>query len=318
MGTRERSLVFTIAALFSILAIVAPAYFATDNLRDLLLANLPVLIIALGATLIILTGNIDISIGSVFAVCGVVAGVLAKAGAPIPIAGLGAVTAGAAMGAINGSLVAYAGIPAIVDTLATMIAWRDGLRWVTQGAWVHDLPPAFQWLGLTQTAFPFFAGLFVLVILACAIFLMRHMAWGRFVYAVGSSREAARLAGLHTPLIVFTVFVIGGALTGVAAMLNAVRFNQIPSNAGLGLEMKVIAAVVVGGTTITGGRGSLLGTLLGVVLMGAIGPALTFMGINAYWERAIHGAIILSAVAADALRAHLTPAGAPARPSVST
>jgi rhamnose transport system permease protein len=199
-----------------------------------------------------------------------------------------------------------------------MIAWRDGLRWATQGAWVHDLPPAFQWLGLTQTSFPFVAGVFVFVLLALSIFTMRHLAWGRFVYAVGSSREAARLAGVQTPLIVFTVFVIGGALTGAAAMLNAVRFNQIPSNAGLGLEMKVIAAVVVGGTTITGGRGSLFGTLLGVVLLGAIGPALTFIGVNAYWERAIHGAIILSAVAADALGQHLRPAGAPSRPSVAT
>jgi rhamnose transport system permease protein len=97
-----------------------------------------------------------------------------------------------------------------------------------------------------------------------------------------------------------TVFALAGALTGIAAVLNAVRFNQIPSNSGLGLEMKVIAAVVVGGTAVRGGRGTLIGSVLGVVLLGAIGPALTFAGVTAYWERAIHGAIILIAVASDA------------------
>jgi rhamnose transport system permease protein len=316
MGTRERSIVLAMTALCGLLAVVSPTYFAADNLRDLFLANIPVLIIALGATLVVLTGNIDVSIGSMFAICGVIAGVLAKAGAPVLIAGLGAALAGAALGAINGALVAYAGIPAIVVTLATMIAWRDGLRWATQGAWVQDLPLTFQWLGLTQASFPFVAGAGILALLAGAIFVMRHLAWGRFIYAVGSNREAARLAGLRTSLIAFTVFVIAGALTGVAATLNAVRFNQIPSNAGLGLELKVIAAVVVGGTAITGGRGGMVGTVLGVTLLGAIGPALTFLGINAYWERALHGAIILTAVAADAVRERVAPAATAPPPPV--
>jgi rhamnose transport system permease protein len=144
---------------------------------------------------------------------------------------------------------------------------------------------------------------------------MRHMAWGRFVYAVGSSREAARLVGLQATSLVFMVFVIAGALTGVAAVLNAVRFNQIPANAGLGLELKVIAAVVVGGTAIQGGRGTIAGTALGVLLLGLIGPALTFLGVSPYWERAIQGTIILAAVAADAVRSHLTRASAMERPS---
>jgi rhamnose transport system permease protein len=135
------------------------------------------------------------------------------------------------------------------------------------------------------------------------------MAWGlrniaacRAIYATGSNEESARLAGIHTSLVTFSVFGFMGALTGFAAALNAVRFNQIPSNAGLGLEMKVIAAVVVGGTAITGGRGSIAGTVLGVILLGAIGPALTFLGISAYWERAVQGGIILAAVVIDAAR----------------
>jgi rhamnose transport system permease protein len=120
---------------------------------------------------------------------------------------------------------------------------------------------------------------------------------------LGSNSEAARLAGIHTDLLTFSLFVLSGVFTGFAAVLNSVRFNQIPSNTGLGLEMKVIAGVVVGGTAITGGTGSIVGTVLGVILLGAIGPALTFIGASAYWERAIQGGIILAAVVVDALRA---------------
>jgi rhamnose transport system permease protein len=131
---------------------------------------------------------------------------------------------------------------------------------------------------------------------------MRNLAGGRAIYATGSNEEAARLAGVETARVKLSVFAIAGTLTGLASLLNSVRFNQIPSNAGLGLEMKVIAAAVVGGAAIRGGRGSFAGTLLGVVLLGAIGPALTFIGVSAYWERALQGAIILAAVGIDALR----------------
>jgi rhamnose transport system permease protein len=297
MRTRELSVAAAILVLAAALSAIAPAYFVPENLRDLFLANAPVLIIAIGLTLVILTGQIDISVGSVFAICGVVSGVLAKEGVPVAVAACGAVLAGAALGTINGALVAYARIPSIVVTLATMVAWRDALRWATQGAWVHDLPAEFQWLGLTQRSYPVLLAGVAAALLCGTMWAMRYLAAGRAVYATGSNREAARLTGLNTPLIVFSVFAIAGALTGLAAVLNAVRFNQIPANAGLGLEMKVIAAVVVGGTAIMGGRGSLLGTLLGVILLGAIGPALTFMGVSAYWERALQGAIILIAVA---------------------
>jgi rhamnose transport system permease protein len=302
MSKRELSVAVAILALAAVAAVVAPGYLAADNLRDLFLANVPVLIVAIGATLVILAGQIDISVGSMFAICSVVAGVLAKEGLPVWLAGGGAVLIGGLLGTVNGSLVAYARIPSIVVTLATMVAWRDGLRWVTQGAWVQDLPRQFQWLGLTQGSYPAVLAVVVASLLAAAMWSMRHLAAGRAIYATGSHREAARLTGLNTSLITCSVFVIAGALTGLAALLNAVRFNQIPANTGLGLEMKVIAAVVVGGTAITGGRGTLFGTVLGVILLGAIGPALTFIGVSAYWERAIQGGIILAAVGIAAVR----------------
>jgi rhamnose transport system permease protein len=315
--TREASVALAIGVLAAVLALVAPGYFAPDNLRDLFLANVPVLIVAIGATLVMLTGQIDISVGSTFAICGVVSGVLAKAGLPVWLAGVGACLAGGSLGAITGALVAYARVPSIVVTLAAMVALRDGLRWITQGAWVQDLPRQFQWLGVAQGSYPVVLAALVAVLLAGVTWGLRYLAAGRAVYATGSNREAARLAGIHTSLVIFSVFVIAGTLTGLAALLNAVRFNQIPANVGLGLEMKVIAAVVVGGTVITGGKGRLVGTLLGVMLLGMIGPALTFMGVSAYWERAAQGAIILAAVAADAVRgraAYSAPTLAAGRP----
>ncbi|MEN3338479.1 MAG: rhamnose transport system permease protein [Acidobacteriota bacterium] len=299
---RETSIALVIVALGLVLAGVAPAYFASDNLQDLFLGNMPALIVALGATLVILTGNIDISAGSMFAICGVVAGVVGKGGAPMPVVALSACLAGAALGALNGALVAYVRIPSVVVTLATMVALRDGLRWVTQGTWVQDLPSGFQWFGLSQGTYPFVAAAVVIVLQAGLGWGMRNLAAGRAVYATGSNEHAARLAGFDTARITSSVFALAGALTGLGALLNSVRFNQIPSNAGIGLEMKVIAAAVVGGAAISGGQGSVAGTLLGVVLLGAVGPALTFLGVNAYWERALQGAIILAAVTIDAVR----------------
>jgi rhamnose transport system permease protein len=299
---REASIAIVIACLAVLLAAVAPGYFARENLSDLFLGNMPVLIVAIGTTLVILTGNIDISVGSMFAICGVVAGVVAKTSGSVAVAGLAACAAGAVLGAVNGSLVAYLRMPSIVVTLATMVALRDGLRWWTQGAWVQDLPAGFQWFGLQQATYPVVACGSVVLLQSTIGWVMQNLSAGRAVYATGSNEDAARLAGLNTAAVKCAVFTAAGALTGLAALLNSVRFNQIPTNAGLGLEMKVIAAAIVGGAAIRGGQGTLMGTLLGVILLGAIGPALTFLGVSAYWERALQGAIILAAVAIDALR----------------
>ena len=225
---REVSLAVAILAVAVVLAFAAPAFFTFANQRDLLLANMPVLIVALGMVLVILTGQIDISVGSQFAICSVSAGVFAHLGLPTPLAGTAACLIGALMGAVNGALVAWVGIPSIVVTLATMVALRDGLRWVTQGAWVQDLPPDFQWFGQSQTASE-------IITIVCAAALtvgvswgLRNLAAGRVVYATGSDPNAARLMGINPSRVVFAVFVITGALTGFAAVFNAVRFHQIP------------------------------------------------------------------------------------------
>jgi rhamnose transport system permease protein len=208
---------------------------------------------------------------------------------------------GAGLGAVNGVLVAGLGLPSIVVTLATMVTLRETLRWYREGELVRNLPPAFQWFGLGQGAgqgLTMAAALAVWLVLAWSL---SYVAAGRAVYAVGSDLEAARLAGIRPRRIVFAVFVLMGTLSGLAALLNAIRFADVDPNAGTGLELQVIAAVVVGGTAISGGRGTLAGTLIGVALLATIGPGLVFLGIQAHWEKALQGAIILSAVAADSL-----------------
>jgi rhamnose transport system permease protein len=298
---REVSVGVTYAALLAALAALVPGFYRPENLRDLAVSRAPVLVAAVGMTLVIVARQIDISIGSQFSVCGVVAGLLARAGVPLPLIGLGTVAAGAGLGAVNGALVAGLGLPSIVVTLATLVILRESLRWAREGEQVRNLPSWFQWFGAGQTAGQWVVVAVALVVFAAFAWGMRNLAAGRDVYATGSDPEAARLAGVRPRRVVFGVFVVMGALAALAALLNAVRFADLETNAGAGLELQAIAAVVVGGAAVSGGRGTLAGTLLGVLLLGTIGPALTFLHVPAQWEKAVQGLVILLAVASDAL-----------------
>jgi rhamnose transport system permease protein len=287
--------------LIVVLAIRAPGFFDLSNLRDIAVSNAPALLVSIGMTLVIIAGEIDVSVGSQFAVASVVAGTLAKTGLPmLATAGLTAFV-GLAFGWINGALVASLRVPSIVATLAAMAFWRESLRWYTQGAWVQDLPAGFQWMGLSQHGGELAILLFTAGLFAFSTWSMRNLQAGRAVYAVGSRRESAHLAGLPVNALSFGVFIILGGLTGAAALLDSIRFSQVQSGAGAGLELKAISAVVIGGASITGGKGSLWGTLLGVSVLAVIAPALTYLGINAFWEKAIQGAIILSAIVLERL-----------------
>jgi rhamnose transport system permease protein len=297
------------AVLLIVVGVVSPEFFGFSNIRDLVINNAPIMLIAIGMTFVILTGQIDISVGSQFAVCSIVCGMLAKTGVPMPLLFLLMLAIGGLLGSLNGYLVGYLRLPSIVVTLAMLVILRDALRWLTEGAWVQGLPESFQWFGLSQSAGELLMVLIVMAIFAAAAFALANLSSGRNVYAVGSDAEAARLTGIDARWVTASVFVLLGALTGLAAMLNAVRFNAIPGNAGIGFELKAIAAVVVGGAAISGGRGRLLGTFIGVALLGTIGTALTFLGINPFWEKAIQGAIILAALIADVVLGRLEKNG---------
>src|SRR5438309_1721055 len=274
---REISVALAYAALLLLLSVAAPAFYQGNQPASILVSSAPVLMAAVGRTLIILARHIDISIGSQFSLCGVIAGLAAKAGLPMPLVALATLLTGSLLGAVNGALVAALRAPSIVVTLATMVILREGLRWRREGEFVKDLPPTFQWFGLGQSQ-----GQWLIAGLALAVFVLfawglRYLAAGRAVYATGSDPAAAWLVGIRPRRVVFGVFVAMGGLTGLAALLHAVRFADVDPNAGKGLELQVIAAVVVGGVAVSGGRGTLVGPLVGVALLATIGPALVFL-----------------------------------------
>lgn len=298
---RELSVLGALGAMLLGLALFAPAFFQPQPLLSLLTREAPTLVVACGMVLVIVCRQIDISVGSIFSVCSVCAGLLAARGWPLALVLPASVALGALSGAFNGFLVAVLRLPSIVVTLATMVTLRQGLNLVRQGEFVN-LPENLQWFGLRQSSGQLLlvaSSVAILVLLALA---MRHLAAGRFVYAVGTDTEAARLAGIRPQLVTFLVFVFIGALTGLAAMMNLAQSPQVQPLTGHGLELKVIAAVVVGGVAISGGRGNLWGAFAGLLLLACISPALTHLHIQAYWEKAIQGAIILLAVVADGLR----------------
>jgi rhamnose transport system permease protein len=296
---REVSVAGALGLLLLVLAIVAPSFFQPAPLLSLAAREAPTLIVTGGIALVIVARQIDISVGSQFALCSVCAGLLLAAHWPVVVVSMGCLVFGALLGLINGLLVSGLQLPSIVVTLATMVSWREALRWERQGQFVN-LPPGVQWFGFSQTT-----GQLVILFVALLVFLVlalasQHLGAGRFVYAIGTNADAARLAGLRPRLITCALFSLLGVLCAIAAILNAVQSPQVDPKSGTGLELKTIAAAVIGGIAISGGRGKLWGAGLGVALLACISPTLIHAHVESYWERAIQGIIILLAVLADA------------------
>jgi rhamnose transport system permease protein len=299
---RELSVAAALLVVLAALAIFAPAFYSPQPLLTLITSQVaPTLVVACGMTLVIVSRQIDISVGSLFAICGVCGGWLLQQGFPIALVLPAVIFLGALFGACNGALVAGLGLPSIVVTLATMVTWREALRWLQEGVYL-DIGAQRQWFGLNQAAGQWTIIAVAVILLLVQAFAMKHLAAGRFVYAVGTDAEAARLAGISPRWVTFLCFVFIGGLTGLAAIMAAVQSPQVDPTAGVGLELRTIAAVVVGGVSISGGRGNLWGVLVGLLLLVSINPALTYLGVSAFWEKAIQGAIILLAVVADGWR----------------
>lgn len=298
---RELTVAAALGLLLLAMAIFAPGFYQAQPLLSLATREAPTLVVACGMVLVILSRQIDISVGSQFSVCGVAAGLMAAAKVPLFLVVPAAIGIGALLGAINGVLVAGLQLPSIVVTLAMMVTLRQGLNLQQQGVFVN-LPDGVQWFGLSQVHGQWLVVATAVLLTVLLGMALRHLAAGRWVYAIGSDAEAARLAGIRPQLGTFLVFVFMGGLTGFAAALNLVQAPQVQPLSGSGLELKVIAAVVVGGVAISGGRGNLWGAFVGLLLLAAIAPALIHLRIEAYWEKAIQGTIILLAVVADSLR----------------
>jgi len=259
---RELTILAALALLSGYLSLTQPNFRDAFTLSTILTNAAYVGVVGIGMTMVIVAGQIDISVGSMLAVCALIAGTLARAGAPMFLVVLTSLALGLGMGALNGALIAYLRIPSIIVTLATLTALRGAIVWWTKGYWVMPLPPGWKFLGTTHIlGLPLPVWIGWAAVLAAA-YVLAHTIIGREVYALGSNPQAARLAGIDTARVTFWVFAVSGLLVGLATMLHVTRFSMVQTQEGLGLEFLVITAVVVGGTNIFGGSGTVVGTYL--------------------------------------------------------
>ena len=284
-------------------AAYAPQFLSLPNLVNIALSIAIVGILAVGMTAVILTGGIDLSVGSVAALAGIVAAMAAASGAPgaVALAALAAVGVGLAVGAFNGVMVARFRVPPFVTTLAMLTICRGLAFVITEGRSVSDLPPGFGLFGrelFLRVPVPVWL---MLLVFAAGWFVLKRMTFGRYVYAVGGNREAAFLAGVNIKGVTMLVYLLNGLLVGLAGLVLASRLGAGVPNAGNQYELDVIAAVVVGGTSLNGGRGSVIATLWGAVFIGVLNNGLNLAGVDPYMQRIALGAVILLAVLADQL-----------------
>lgn len=287
-------------------AILSPHFLTADNLMNVSLQTSITAIIAVGMTFVILTAGIDLSVGSLVALVGVVATGVLTTGLPVgvslPVAILAGLLMGALSGLIAGTLVTKFRITPFIVTLALMTIWRGMAFILTGGRPIWELPPEFSTLGSGRIIGVPIPTWIMLVVYAAAHVTLTKTRFGRHVYAVGGNVEAARLAGIRTGRVLTGVYVLCGTLAGLSGILLASRINSGQPNAGLMYELDVIAAVVVGGTSLFGGRGTVVGTLIGSFLIGVLRNGLNLMNVESYVQQVVVGVVILLAVMWDQLQ----------------
>jgi ribose transport system permease protein len=283
-----------------VLSFLSPYFLKTSNLLNLLDQSVVVGIVAIGMTFVILTGGIDLSVGSLAGLTGVVLG-LALHHFPIPVAVALAALSGAGIGLISGFLIAYFDLAAFVITLGVMAIGRS-LAYIFSGQTsISDIPAGLNDLVYTTVFGVQTNVLTLLALYALAWGYLTFTKGGRTIYAVGSNREAARIAGLNVLFYSVLPYVVSGVLSAVAATLMSAQILSIDPLAGTGLELDAIAAVVIGGASLYGGRGTVIGTLIGVFIMVMIRNGLNLLGVSPFWQGSAIGAIIIAAVLAERL-----------------
>jgi rhamnose transport system permease protein len=300
---RELGIILALVALVAATTIANPRFLSTQNLRDILLGASILALLAIGQAVVVVTRNIDLSVGSVLGLSafGTAALLRDNPGLPIPVAMLYGMAIGAACGLINALVVKFGKVPALVATLGTLYVFRGVDYFWASGAQVNaaDMPREFLRFGSGSVlGIPYLIMVPLIVLLIVGTYLGRMRA-GRDLYAIGSSPEAAELAGVRTGRRLLFAFVLCGTLAGLGGVLYAARYGTVDASAGSGLELQVVAAVVVGGVAIFGGSGSVYGAALGALLLTTIGSALPVLGIDQFWQRAIIGALILVAIVID-------------------
>jgi ribose/xylose/arabinose/galactoside ABC-type transport system permease subunit len=281
-----------------VFAALAPQFLSVDNFVNIAISIAVIGILAVGMTFVILTGGIDLSIGSVAALAGVAAALISlKFGVLIGFAA--ALVVGIGCGILNGAFVAYFRVPPFVVTLAILTIARGLAFILSEGRSIGNLPGDFSWLGKTSVFGLPLSVLIMLATVAAGWFVLKHTTFGRYVYAVGANAEATFMAGINVKAVTFRVYVLNGLLVGLAAIVLASRLGAGVPNSGLQYELDVIAAVVVGGTSLSGGRGSVVQTLLGTIFIGILNNGLNLRGTDPYLQKIWLGLVILLAVLFD-------------------
>lgn len=300
---REIGIVFFIVLLVIAVSIRSPAFLTVDNFRDILLNISILLIVALGQAMVIITGGIDLSVSSTIGlVAMMVAFVVARlAGFPPWLALPLGMALGAVLGSVNGLLIARGGLPPIIATLGTFSIYRGLVFFYSGGTWINafELPVEFKEIAKgTPLGVPNLI-LIALVVVLLVYYFLNFTRLGRDIYAVGGNKLAAQMAGVRVSRTIFMVYLISGTLAGLAGVLWASRFESAQTNTALGFELQTVAASVVGGVSVLGGSGTVLGVVLGAFLLGIINNALTLVRISPFWQLAAQGLLILLAVIVD-------------------
>lgn len=303
---REMTIVAALVAVVAVTAVVQPSFVSGQGLHDLFLNASIIALLAVGQTLLVITRNIDLSVGSVMGLTAYLSGqlFLSDQGMPTIVVLAAGIGLGAVCGAINGALVALAKVPALVVTLGTLYVFRGvNHAWATstgvQQVNAYEMSPDFLAFGSGSLLGVPHLTLIALVVLGVVAYSLHGYRWGRELYAIGSNPDAARLAGIASGRRVFSAFVISGALVGLGGVAHAAYFGTINASVGTGKELAVVAAVVVGGVAIFGGSGTVVGAALGALLLTTVTSALPVLGVPAFWQRAVAGAALLLAISLD-------------------
>ncbi|WP_279481709.1 ABC transporter permease [Aureimonas sp. SK2] len=298
---QEILLVLAIVALFLVVGWINPRFVSQNNLTSIFVGNAYIAVAAIGMSMVIISGHIDVSVGALIGVLATISGLLVTNGYPVWLSWLLPVLIGGAVNAGLGTLIAYLKVPSIIATLAMLSILRGGLITVTGGAWISGLPPEFQLAQFRLFDVPSPVWFMIVMTIGFA-FMLRSTAFGRSIYAVGGNPEAAEASGIPYKATIVKVFALHGLIAGVSAILFATQLQVIQSTVPNGLELIVITASVVGGVSILGGIGTVVGSTLAAILFAAIGSSLIFLNVSAYWLRAVQGILILATVLADMAR----------------
>lgn len=290
-----------IVVLFVVVGLYNPRFLSNTNLTSIFSGNAYIAVAAIGMAMVIISGHIDVSVGSLIGVLATIAGTLAVKGYPVWIAWLVPILVGIVINTFLGALIAYMRVPSIVASLGMLSILKGGLISATGGTWITGMPPEFFIAQARLFGIP--APVYFMVVLTIITALwMRNSATGRSLYAVGGNAEAARASGLSPERTCVLVFALHGLFAGIAALLFATQLQVIQSTVPPNLELTVITAAVIGGVSILGGTGTVIGSTLAAILFACIGSALIFLNVSAYWLRAVLGLLILATVLADMAR----------------